>query len=156
MNPQSPRSILKTMRLIHMAMLGSLAIFSVICIYLRKELSITIDKQTVEILYYISIFSVLVCIPLGYWLHSRKIRAIVNNTEFMFKLNFYQTSHITKMALFEASGFLSLIVLIVGANNYILLQIGIILIFMLLNTPSVHKLTTELGLSHEESNLLML
>jgi hypothetical protein len=154
MNSPSPAGILKTLKIIHLAMFSSIAIFSGICIYLRNKLGLALDRQTIEILYYVSLISVLIFIPMGYWLHGKKIKSLINNPDLLSKLTIYQTSHITKIALFETSGFLSLIVLIMGGNNYILLQIGIVLVIMLLNTPSVYKLTTELNLSPIESDLL--
>ena len=156
MNTQSPATMLRTLKMVHLAMFSSVFIFSGISLYVRNELAIAMEPQTLEMIYYVSLISILVLIPLGYWLHSKKMKSLGNNPDLLSKLTIYQTSHITKIALFETSGFLSLIVLIMGGSNSILIQIAIVLIIMLLNTPSVHKLTTELNLSPNESDLLML
>ncbi len=155
MNSQSPPMILRTLKMIHMAMFSSVVIFSGISLYLRNELGMTLEPPTIEMLYYISLISILAFIPLGYWLHGKKMKSIGNDSTLSSKLSAYQSSHITKIALFETSALLSLIVLIVGGKNSIFIQVAIVLVIMLLNIPSVHKLSTELGLSPEESNLLM-
>ena len=156
MNSQSPATILRTLKMIHVAMLGSIVIFSMISLYIRNELEITLEPSTLAMLYYISLISILLFIPLGYWLHNRKIQNLADDPDLLSRLIIYQSSHITKTALFETSGFLSLVVLIMGGNNSILIQVGIVLVIMLLNIPSVHKLTTELNLSPDESDLLVL
>lgn len=155
MNSKSPATILRTLRIVHLAMFSSIFIFSGISLYIRNELGIAMEPQILEMMYYVSLISILVFIPLGYWLHNKKMKSMGSNPGLLFKLAVYQTSHITKIALFETCGFLSLIVLIMGGSNSILIQICIVLIIMLLNTPSVHKLTTELNLTPDESNLLI-
>jgi hypothetical protein len=155
MDSQSPAVILKTLKMIHMAMFSSIVIFSGISLYLRNELGMTLEPPTIEMLYYISLISILAFIPLGYWLHGKKMKSMGNDSTLSSKLSVYQSSHITKIALFETSALLSLVVLIVGGKNSILIQVAIVLIIILLNMPSAHKLSTELNLSPEESNLLL-
>lgn len=110
--------------------------------------------EQLEILTYIALIFMLIEIPLGHWLHSKKLKSIADNTDLISKLDSYKASHIIKIACFEGVGFLGSIVLMLGGKNVILIQIAIVLIFILLNTPSVTRLTNELNLNPDESKLL--
>jgi hypothetical protein len=153
-NQQSPSGFLKNLGIIHLAMVSGLVIFGLVSFYIRSKSGPTLDPVQLEILNYISLIFMLINIPLGYWLHSKKMKSVGSNTEIIAKLTTYQSSHIIKIAFFEGAGFLSCIALILGGKNLILIQIVIVLLFILLNTPSASKLTNELNLSPDESDLL--
>jgi hypothetical protein len=151
-NIQSPATFLRNLKIIHLAMFCGLGFFTAISFYTRNKSGSTMTEEQLEILTYISLMFMLIEIPMGYWLHSKKMKSIADNPDFISKLDSYKASHIIKIALFEGVGFLGSVVLLLGGKNVILLQIAIVLIFILLNTPSVSRLTNELNLTSEESN----
>jgi len=153
-NLHSPVIFLKNLKIIHLAMFGGLAFFAAISFYSRNKVGSSLSIEQLEILTYISLIFMLIEIPLGYWLHSKKMKNVANTTDLNIKLDSYKASHIIKIAIFEGVGFFSSAVLFLGGKNLILIQIAIVLIFILLNTPSALKLTNELNLSDDESKLL--
>lgn len=153
-NIQSPAVFLKNLKIIHLALFSGLAFFAVISFYIGNKVGSSLTREQLEMLTYVSLIFMLVDIPLGYWLHSKKMKSLANTPDLNIKLDSYKASHIIKIALFEGAGFLSSIVLLFGGKNLILIQVAIVLIFILLNTPSAIKLTNELNLSADESNLL--
>jgi hypothetical protein len=152
-NQQSPSRLLKNLMIIHLAMFGGLIFFALVSFYARNKSEPTLNPVQLEILTYISLIFLLIFIPLGYWLHSKKMKRISSNTDIIAKLTTYKSSHIIKIAFFEGVGFLSSIVLLFGGKNLILIQIVIVLMFILLNTPSISKLANELNLSPGEKDL---
>lgn len=148
-NPQSPATFIRNLKIIHLALFSGLLIFAAISFYTRNKVASALTREQLEILTYISLIFMLVEIPLGYLLNSKKLKSIANIADLKSKLAAYQASHIIKIALFEGAGFLSSIVLLLGGQNMILAQIAIVLLFILLNTPSVLRLTNELNLNPE-------
>jgi hypothetical protein len=153
-NPLSSSSFVKNLKIINLALFSGLVFFACISFYARNKVGSTLTIEQLEILTYISLIFMLIEIPLGYWLHNKKMKSVANLPDLNSKLESYKASHIIKIALFEGVGFLGSIVLLLGGKNVILLQIAIVLIFILLNTPSVNRLTNELNLTPDESNLL--
>lgn len=152
-NPNSPATFIKNLKIIHLAMFGGLTFFACLSYYTRNKTGSLLTREQVEILTYVSLIFMLVEIPLGYWLHNKKMKSIADNPDLKLKLDSYKASHIIKIALFEGVGFFGSIVLLLGGKNVMLIQIAIVLIFILLNTPSASRLAEELHLAPDESNL---
>ena len=137
-------------QVIYFGILIGLLIFAGIGLGVRSVLSDPLDKPTIQILNYIALFSLLVFIPSGFWLHTQRMKKIPADTELIVKLYHFRTSFIIKLALFEACGFLGTIVMMLGGEIQVLLQLGIVLVVFLLNYPSIYKYKTELGLKEED------
>jgi len=152
-NQQSPSRLLKNLMIIHLSMFSGLIFFAIVSFYARNKSEPALNPVQLEILTYLSLIFLLIFIPLGYWLHSKKMKSIASNLDIIAKLSIYKSSHISKIAFFEGVGFLSSIVLLFGGKNLILIQIVIVLMFILLNIPSVSKLADELNLSPGEKDL---
>jgi hypothetical protein len=153
-NQQTPSGFIRNLGIIHLAMLSGLVFFALVSFYIRNKSGPALSPVQTEILSYISLIFMLLNIPLGYWLHNKKMKSVAGITDITEKLSAYQSSHIIKIAFFEGVGLLSCIVLLLGGKNLILIQVVIVLLFMLLNTPSVSKLANELNLSQGEKDLL--
>jgi hypothetical protein len=153
-NQRSSSTFVKNLVIIHLAIFSGLFIFTAVSYFIRNTTEALLDPVQLEILTYISLMLLLINIPLGYWLHNKKMKGIVKNSDITIKLMTYQSSHIIKITLYEGVGFLSCIVLLLGGKDLILIQIAIILLFILLNTPSASKLADELDLSPDEIEML--
>ena len=110
--------------------------------------------RELSILTYVSLSFILIELPLGYWLHSRKMKIVAAWPDLKSKLDGYKASHIVKIAMFEGAGFFSCLVLLLGGKNAVLIQIIIVFIIMLLETPSAIKLANDLNLSPGDKDLL--
>jgi uncharacterized membrane protein SirB2 len=152
-NQQSPSAFLKNLRIIHLGMLGGLAIFTLIAFSIRDQAGPMLDNKLLEILTYLSLIFLLVEIPLGYWLHNNKMKSVGVYPDINSKLIAYKASHIVKIAMFEGVGFFCCVVYFFGGKNSILIQIAIVLIIMLIETPSATKLANELSLSPDDNDL---
>jgi hypothetical protein len=152
-NQQSPSAFLKNLRIIHLGMFGGLAIFALIAFFIRDKAGPMLDNKLLEILTYLSLIFLLIEIPLGYWLHSNKMKSVAVYPDINSKLIAYKASHIVKIAMFEGVGFFSCVVYFFGGKNSILIQIAIVLIIMLIETPSATKLANELNLLPGDKDL---
>jgi hypothetical protein len=147
---QQYKDAAKFNRVIYFAILIGFLIFAGIGLGIRSALNDPLDEPTIQILNYISLLSLMVFIPLGFWLHSQRMKKIPDDTELIVRLYYFRTSFLIKLALFETCGILGIVVMILGGQVQVLLQLGIVLVAFLLNYPSMYKYKTELGLTEEE------
>lgn len=137
-------------QVIYFAILIGFVSFAGIGLGIRSALTDPLDEPSIQVLNYVALLSLLVFIPLGFWLHSQRMKKIPDDTELIVKLYHFRTSFIIKLALFETCGILGIIVMILGGQVQVLLQLGIVLVAFLLNYPSKYKYKTELNLTEEE------
>lgn len=151
-NSNSVLNLVKNLKIIHLAMFFGLAVFTCIAYFARNKIGSALTTEQLEILTYISLIFMLIEIPLAYYLFNMKVKRIADNPDLKFKLDSYRASFIIKMALFEGLGILACTILLLGGKDVLLLQIAIVLIFIMLNNPSVAGLTNDLKLSPGDSN----
>ncbi len=147
---QQYKDAIKFNQVIYIAILTGYILFTGIGLGIRSALTTPLDELSIQVLNYIAIFSLMVFIPLGFWMHSRRMKKIPENTELIVKLFHFRTSFIIKLGMFETCGILGIIVMILGGQVQVLFQLGIVLIVFLLNYPSMYKYKTELRLTEEE------
>lgn len=152
-NQQSLSAFLSTLRIIHYGIFCGLIIFAALAYFIRNKTGPMLDIKTLEILTYVSLIFLLGELPLAYWLHKRKIKSLAIIPDLNAKLAAYKASHIVKIAMFEGVGFLSCLVLLLGGKNVLLIQIAIVVVLMLLETPSATKLANDLDLSPGDKDL---
>jgi hypothetical protein len=145
--------LVKNLKIIHLAIFGGLAFFALGCYYLRDKIGSALTTEQLEILTCIALVFMFIEIPLGYYLHTRKVKSLAENPDIKYKLDSYKSSYIIKLALFEGVGILASIILLLGGKNIIMIQIVIVLIFILLNNPSGTRLSEELNISPDGGNV---
>ena len=150
----APSDSLKNLRIVHLSMLSGLVFFAIIAYYIRNNTGSLLGPRELSILTYISLIFILIEIPLGYWLHSRKMKTLADKPDLNSKLDIYKVSHIVKIAMYEGAGFFSCLVLLLGGKNPVLIQILVVIIIMLLETPSATKLANDMDLSSGDKDLL--
>jgi hypothetical protein len=117
---------------------------------IRSALNYPQDDPYVQVLNYVAMLSLLVLIPLGFWMHSQRMKKIPAGSDLTVKFYHFRSSFIMKLAMFETCGILGIIVMILSGQVQVLLQLGIVLVVFLLNYPSMYKYKTDLGLTEEE------
>lgn len=147
---QQYKDAVKFNQVIYFAILIGFLIFAGIGLVIRSALSSPLDEPAIQVLNSIALLSLMVFIPLGFWMHNQRMKKIPADTELIVRLFYFRTSFIIKLALFETCGILGIVVMILGGQVQVLLQLGIVLVAFLLNYPSKYKYKTELNLTEEE------
>ena len=147
---QQYKDALRFDRIIYFGIVTGFLIFAGIGMGIRSVLEEPLDEYSIQVLNYIALFSLLVFIPLGFWMHNQRMKQIPEDTELIVKLYHFRTSFLIKLALFETAGILGIVVMILGGRVQVLLQLGIVLVVFLLNYPSLYKYMTDLQLTDEE------
>jgi hypothetical protein len=136
--------------LIYFAILIGYVSFAGIGLGIRSVIAEPMDETSIQVLNYIALLSLMVLIPLGFWMHNQRMKKIPPDTDLMVKFYHFRTSFIIKLAMFETCGILGIAVMILGGRLQVLLQMGIVLVIFLLNYPSMYTYKTDLKLTEEE------
>jgi len=147
-----PKAAFRTLKVIFYALNTGLLLFFLISIYLNG-MQIPPFKDGVDILTLVNLF-LLLSIPAGYFISSRRMEAIDPGDSFSKKFEQFQSSMIIRWAMIEGPAIFSLVGLIVLQDaKQLVLFILCILVFSS-NTVTKEKVTRMAKLNTEESRAL--
>lgn len=154
-NQLAPASYLKAFNILFFALLAGQTIFAVIAFALRYSGLFTNSNETLEqIFMYIVPAVYVIAVVSGTAIFRKRLPEIKANVVFNEKLNAYRAVYILRFALVEGATLIAIITyLITGRQMFILLAMLSIFSFFVLK-PSKNKLTNELELSSEETELI--
>lgn len=100
---------------------------------------------------------IIILLPLSYILHKRKIEKLKETRNLSEKLSGYKSSLMVKLIIIEYLCIFSLITFFFFGSPYLLIPVSLFLLILLMNRPTIEKISTELNLTLEEKeNLLQL
>jgi len=142
----------RAIKLIFYSLNSGLLIFFIVGIYLNG-MQIPDFKEGIDILTYVNIF-LMVSIPAGYTISSRKMEAIDAGDSFSKKFEQYQSAMIIRWAMIEGTAVFSLVGLIVLQDAKQLVIFVICILVLSSNTVTKEKVTRMAKLNTEESRAL--
>lgn len=147
----SPKESLKTVRIIHFALMMGIIIFAMVVLFLIFNDEINSDP--IPELDYVPWVCLVVAIPLSRVLFNQTVKPKLDgDMTLQEKLMTFQTGHIIRMAILEGCGLFSTVIAFVNQNPYNLIVVGLVIAFMASKIPSVMLLETELRLNSDERN----
>ncbi len=152
MNQVTTRFYLSTLRILSVAMAGSILIFTTTIVILQLEETQTIEEHTI-IYRYIPYFFSFISIPISTLLFKNTIGKRTGNS-LKEKLIAYRSAHILRVALLEAPGLLAGAMFSISGDWIALIPAPIALLFILLNIPTSDRIIQELELEGNEASLL--
>lgn len=150
MEADSPKSKLRILRMIHLALAGGLTTFGAVVLFLNMTQPMEQPESMNIMLYLPSGMFLIVILASGPIFKMLLKSAMGTNPDLSKKLAAYQSAHIVRMALFEATGLLACVVCFVTGTMQNLIWLVLVLLYFLVKMPSLFKLENELGLTREE------
>jgi len=147
-----PKAAYRALKLIFYSLNSGLLLFFIVGIYLNG-MQIPEFKDGIDILTYVSVF-LLVSIPAGYSISSKKMEAIDPGDSFARKIEQYQSAMIIRWAMIEGTALFSLVGLIVLQDAKQLIIFVICIFVLSSNTVTKEKVTRMAKLNSEESRAL--
>ena len=148
----NPRAAYRALKLIFYALNSGLLLFFLVSIYLNG-MQIPEFKEGVDILTYVNVI-VMVCIPLGHSISSRRMESIDPVDPFPRKFEQFQAAMILRWAMIEAAALFSLVGLIVLQDAKQLILFVICILALSSNTVTKEKVTRMAKLNTEESKAM--
>jgi hypothetical protein len=147
-----PKLAYRILRLIFFGMNTGLLLFFMVSIYLTG-MQLPEFKEEFDILTFVNLF-LLVSIPLGYSLSTRRMEAIDAGDSFQKKFEQFQTAMILRWALIEGCAIFSLVGLVVLQDAKQLVLFVVCVLVLSSNTITKDKVTRMARLNTEESKAL--
>ena len=99
---------------------------------------------------------IIILYPLSYLLHKRKIENLKKNSNLLQKLSGYKTSLIVKLIIIEYLCIFNLVTFFFFGSTYLLIPVSVFLLILLMNRPTIQKISTDLNLTTEERENILL
>jgi len=146
------KAAFRALKIIFYSLNSGLLLFFMVGIYLNG-MQIPEFKDGIDILTYVNIFLML-SIPAGYSISSRKMEAIDVADSFSKKFEQYQSAMIIRWAMIEGAAIFSLVGLIVLQDSKQLILFVLCILVLSSNTVTREKVTRMAKLNAEESKAL--
>lgn len=155
MESYNPAHALRTLKIIHFALMGGPVLFSVSAFAI---ISMSPEAQFIDlnnILSYMPIGFAFMLVPLSFFLFNSTLKEnLKGKNELSTKMAAYQTSHIVKIALLEGGALFAVVASFSTYTYANMVVMAFLLGVMFLSTPSIYKIAETLSLSPEESSQL--
>jgi len=153
----TPRQVFKTLQVFFLAMLTGPTLFLAVALFLRQSGRFVGNLFEAEQMQFIQILGILlsiIAVILAYFLYGKKIKAIDQEGTLMYKLEKLRTATLLKFALLESIATIhGVLFLLSGQQLFLILSIALVG-FIVLNRPTLSKVSEVLRLNSEEQNAL--
>jgi len=99
---------------------------------------------------------IIILYPVSYLLHKRKIENLKKTPNLSQRLSGYKTSLIVKLIIIEYLCIFNLVTFFFFGNPYLLIPVSVFLLILLINRPTIQRISTELNLTTEEREKILL
>lgn len=144
---------LNTLQIIHYALIIGVLIFIGVVAYLLK--SGAVEPVEPSFLNYVPYFAVIAAIPVAAFMHRANLEKIDRDQPLAQKMPKFQTAHIIRMAIYEGCSLIAIVLSLNLGQIESLIAPGVLIILMLLSTPTPSRIENQIGLTKEEKDQLL-
>jgi uncharacterized membrane protein len=145
---QSPKTVVRTLGIIHLALLAGQALFAFVMFTLSEQTSIKLDKNDIFI-FIVPVFAV-AAFFISQLLFKTLLNKAVNTTGLNAKLSNYQIAVIVRMALLESASLFAIVVYYLTGNFLYLLIAILLMIYGVVIRPTAENIADDLLLTYDE------
>ncbi|WP_448699512.1 hypothetical protein ACFGVR_21040 [Mucilaginibacter sp. AW1-3] len=145
---QSPKTMLKTIPLIHLGLLGGQVLFAIVTLVITPGSTFNIKFINDPYLYTIPMMAVIS--SLSTVLYKQLLTTAINKPTVQQKVTGYQTAMIARLAMLEGASLFGIVVYQLTANLLYLVVSGIIILFFIVIRPTRDKIETDLNLDYQD------
>lgn len=142
------KSFLRTISILHLAMMGGLLVFPVFLVVTSEEMgALSFTQQPFEFLIPVLLIG---AVFIGKFISKTILTKGIQNKTLQQKLGIYQTAHIIRVAPIEGIGFFAAVTYSTTNNLFFLLIAGLTLLIMFTLIPTKEKIENAIPLSAED------
>ncbi len=153
MNPTS-KSVLTGLNMIYFSLITMMGLFALVVLYITASGDITPDPDMTLLLRYVLFALLPMGLGAGYFIFKQWMQAIKPTLSLREKLMKYQTAVLIRSGCFEMPGLFGAVAAMITGDISFLLFTAIVIVLFLLLRPTIYTITTDMGLSQKERNLL--
>jgi hypothetical protein len=143
--PLTPKSFLRILSLIHLAMVGSVVIFGLM-MFLQTQNQILSFNYSGDEMFLIVPFMAIAGIFAGNYLYKNILSGIASKNTLKEKLVGFQSASIIKYALLEGPAFLGIVAFITEGNQFFLLISLLLVGWLIIQRPTRDRVENDLML----------
>ena len=144
----TPGKFIKTLSLIHLAMLGGMLLFIAIAYLQTESTQLSFDYEN-DIFFFLVPLLTIGGVTASFFLPNKTMQALSSESSLREKLTTYQTSSIIKYATLEGPSLFAIVSYLQTGNMYYLIFAGALIIYFFNLKPSKFKIEMDLKLNHE-------
>lgn len=146
---QSPKTMLKTIPLIHLGLLGGQVLFAIIVLVITPLGKFSINIPNDPYLLAVPIMAI-GSFTASVVLYRQLLTTAISKPTVQQKVTGYQTAMIVRLALLEGSSLFGIVVYQLTSNLLYLAISGIIILFFIIIRPTRDKIETDLNLDYRD------
>lgn len=156
MQNKTPMQIQRSLNVVFSFFFLSVIVVLLISSFVVKQYGPLMDltESSIDILRYVAIFSLVIHLPLAFYLPQKAIRKIDNNIPLKNKMYFYYKALFLRFAIITSALIIICLFFVFTADTNIIYIAAMGLIFFLISKPNPFKTATDLKLKGEEKNQL--
>lgn len=144
----TPNGFVKTLSIIHLALLSGLIIFLIIAYTQNKEWLLNIN-DTSDVFFFIAPILAVGGILAGNFLYDKQIDALSTKNSLREKLTGFQTASIMKYALIEGPALLAIVSSMNSGNLFYIIIAVALIVYFFFQKPTKEKIESHLKLNSE-------
>lgn len=148
--PTTPNNFMRTLQIIHMAMISGVLFFGVFSFINKKDTMVFYNEG--DVLLYVYPALAIGAVFLGQFLFKNQISSLKAKEDLKEKLGGYQTASIIKFALIEGAAFFGLVQFFTSGSMAYLAITGLLVVYLLLQKPTKTKVASDLDLKGDHRN----
>lgn len=148
-----PKEHYKDINLIFVTLLLGIVILFGTSVFIKltsNYWSAVIDRSLYKTFKILLGISIIIFLPLGFFIHKRKVGKLDRKLELSRRLAQFKTSFIIKLLVIELLCIFNLVIFFLFSDYYLLIPVSVLLIIMLINRPTIGNISNELKLTNEE------
>jgi hypothetical protein len=146
---QPPKTMLKTIPLIHLGLLGGQVLFAITVLAITPSGKFSINTPNDPYLIAVPIMAI-ACFTASTVLYRQLLTTAISKPTVQQKIVAYQTAMIIRLALLEGPSLFGIVVYQLTANLLYLAISGIIILFFIIIRPTRDKIATDLNLDYQD------
>ena len=146
---QNAKGILKSLKIVHLALLSGQLMFVFVTISISKNPSFNM-KSANDPFFIVAPLLAASCFLIGNVLFKKMVGNLQNKPTLFDKLTGYQSAFIVKCALLEGSSLFAIVVFMLTNNWFFLLISACIIVYFITLRPGTEKVADDLQLNYDE------
>lgn len=150
---QQPKDFIKSLQIIHFALLTAVVAFGAYVAINAKEL-LFFSYEKDKAFLYMAILIAFVGNLASKFLYAKLLKQIPSDANLLQKAAKYSTAHIFRMAMLEFPAFMCIIFVKQSNNSFYYILVGILVLMMLAIYPTKNKFAEDVLLTTKEKSIL--
>ena len=148
--PQNPAAAVKTMKIIHGALLAGQVLFAGVAYATGTKAIYFNARDTKDVFFFVAPLLAFGGIIAGFFLFKQLITRLTEKADLRSKLTGYQTAFITRAALLEGPSLFNIVAFMLSGNLFYLLISVVLMLILLRSRPTASLIADDLQLGYDD------